>query len=124
MVRKPYRKLPGIFVVGKRATAPSTGGDTGEKDFKKKKSKSLQDGLVHNYTYYTYGLLVVFLLCRGGGWFFSGSFINDWITFLLRCPNPKKPHGDVIEMDPKHLTPKKRSCSVTGSCSNILITAL
>lgn len=82
-------------------------GDTGEKDFKKKKSKSLQDGLVHNYTYYTYGLLVVFLLCRGGGWFFSGSFINDWITFLLRCPNPKKPHGDVIEMDPKHLTPKK-----------------
>lgn len=46
-------------------------GDTGEKDFKKKKSKSLQDGLVHNYTYYTYGLLVVFLLCRGGDGFFQ-----------------------------------------------------
>ena len=72
----------------------------------KKKPKSLQDGLVLIIYNYIYGFVgSVSFLC--GGMFFSGSFINDWIIFLLRCPNPKKTSWRCVEMDPKHLTPKK-----------------
>lgn len=102
MVGKPCR-LPGFLFRETRRDHQPRG--IVVKRTLRKKAKSLQDGLVYNYTYYTYGLLVVFLL--SGGMFFSGSFINDWIIFLLRCPNPKKPSWRCVEMDPKHLTPKK-----------------